>query len=162
MTRVQEHTRTVRGEVVTVRPYDRGAPNFVDPGPRPSPPTVYVEERGELAPLPAPASLSVDIRTTYTDRAKGFQMATVPVALAFGVGALIVALVGWSIPAFSLAALGVFWVAFLAWWLVGWAIHHLTSPDGVALFSALLGYRYLRHEQKARLARMKGRANNEQ
>jgi hypothetical protein len=84
-------------------------------------------------------------------------MATVPVALAFGVGALIVALVGWSIPAFSLAALGVFWVGFLVWWLIGWAIHHLTSPDGVALFGALLGYRYLRHEQRARLARMKGR-----
>ena len=136
--------------------YDR-APNFEDPGPRPSPPTVSVEA-APLAPMPAPGATShVELRTTYTDRARGFQLATVPVALAFGVGALIVALVGWSIPMFSLAALGVFWVAFLAWWLIGWAIHHIASPDGVALLSAILGYRYLRHEQRERLGRMKGR-----
>jgi hypothetical protein len=115
-----------------------------------------VEEARDLAPMPAPASLSVDIRTTYTDRARGFQLATLPVALAFGAGALIVAVAGWSVPILSVGALVTFWLGFLLWWLIGWAIHHIASPDGVALLSAILGYRYLRHEQRARLARMKG------
>jgi len=159
VTTVQEHTRrTVRGEVVTVRPHERGGPNFVDPGPRPAAPVVYVEERGELAPMPAPGATShVELRTTYTDRARGFQLATVPIALAFGAGALIVAVAGWSVPVLSVGALVTFWLGFLAWWLIGWAIHHIASPDGVALLSAILGYRYLRHEQRERLGRMKGR-----
>ena len=81
---------------------------------------------------------------------------TAPVALAFGAGALIVAVAGWSVPILSVGALLAFWAGFLAWWLIGWAIHHIASPDGVALLSAILGYRYVRHEQRARLARMKG------
>ena len=93
------------------------------------------------------------MRATYTDRARGFQLATVPVAVAFGGGVLLVAAIGWSVPVFSVAALSVFWCAFLAWWLVGWTVHHVVSPDGIALIQALLGYRYVRHEQRARLAR---------
>jgi len=154
--RVQDHTRrTATGEVVHVQAYDR-APNFVDPGPRPSPPTVYVEA-APLAPMQPTATSTVELRTTYTDRARGFQLATVPIALAFGAGALIVAVAGWSVPVLSVGALVTFWLGFLAWWLIGWAIHHIVSPDGVALLSAILGYRYVRHEQRERLGRMKGR-----
>lgn len=154
--RVQDHTRrTATGEVVHVQGYDR-APNFVDPGPRPSPPTVYVEA-APLAPMQPTATSTVELRTTYTDRARGFQLATVPVALCFGIGGLMVAVAGYSVPILSVTALVTFWLGFLAWWLIGWAIHHIASPDGVALLSAILGYRYLRHEQRERLGRMKGR-----
>ena len=128
--------------------------NYVDPGPRPAP-VVYVEA-APMAPMPPTATTAVELRTTYTDRARGFQLATVPVAAAFGVGALVVAVAGYSVPVVSVTALVTFWVAFLAWWLVGWAIHHIASPDGVALLTAILGYRYLRHEQRERLSRMKG------
>lgn len=127
--------------------------NFVEPGPplRQSP-VVRVEPQQLTAP-PTVATTSVEVRATYTDRARGFQLATVPVAVAFGGGVLLVAAIGWSVPVFSVAALGVFWCAFLAWWLVGWTVHHVVSPDGIALIQALLGYRYVRHEQRARLAR---------
>ena len=127
--------------------------NFVEPGPpsRQSP-VVRVEPQHLTAP-PTVATTSVEMRATYTDRARGFQLATVPVAVAFGGGVLLVAAIGWSVPVFSVAALGVFWCAFLAWWLVGWTVHHVVSPDGIALIQALLGYRYVRHEQRARLAR---------
>lgn len=153
--RVQDHTRrTATGEVVHVQAYDR-APNFVDPGPRPAP-VVYVEGRAEQLPAPV-ATSHVELRTTYTDRARGFQVATVPVALCFGIGGLMVAVAGYSVPILSVTALVTFWLGFLAWWLIGWAIHHIVSPDGAALLSALLGYRYLRHEQRERLGRMKGR-----
>lgn len=102
----------------------------------------------ELLP---PASVAhVELRTTYLDRSKGFQLATLPVSLAFGIGALIVAIAGYSVPVLSVSALAVFWLAFLAWWLLGWAIHHIVSPDGVALIHALLGWRLLYREQAER------------
>ena len=126
--------------------------NFVEPGPPRQSPVVRVEPQQLTAP-PTVATTSVEVRATYTDRARGFQLATVPVAVAFGGGVLLVAAIGWSVPVFSVAALGVFWCAFLAWWLVGWTVHHVVSPDGIALIQALLGYRYVRHEQRARLAR---------
>lgn len=126
---------------------------FVAPLPEDRRPVVEVLPPADVPALLPTATSHVELRTGYTDRAKGFQLATVPVALAFGVGVLVVAMVGFSVPAFSVAALTVFWVAFLAWWLVGWAIHHVVSPDGAALLGAVLQYRYLRHEQRERLRR---------
>ena len=96
------------------------------------------------------AQTTVELRTTYTDRSVGFQVATLPISVAFGVGALIVAIVGWSVPVISLGALAVFWLAFLGWWLLGWAIHHIASPDGIALVQALLMFKYVRAEQVER------------
>jgi hypothetical protein len=107
----------------------------------------------EQPPMLPTAQMAVELRTTYTDRAKGFQLATLPIAVAFGVGVLVVAVVGYSVPVVSIAALATFWLAFLAWWLVGWAIHHIASPDGIALLQAVLMYRYVRHEQRERLKR---------
>lgn len=124
---------------------------FVDPGPKET--RITVLPPAELTPMLPTATTAVELRTTYADRARGFQVATVPIAVAFGVGALIVAVVGWAVPVVSVAALAVFWLAFLAWWLGGWLIHTLVSPDGIALLQAVLGYKYLRHEQKARLRR---------
>ena len=86
----------------------------------------------------------------YRDRAEGFQLATVPIALAFGVGVLLVSVVGFSTPLFSVAALTVFWVSFLAWWLLAYAIHLLFSPDGTAFIGAVRGWRYIEREQAER------------
>lgn len=120
--------------------------------------TPYIEPRTRIEILPpddaAPivplAQTSVELHTTYVDRAKGFQVATLPISIAFGIGALVVAVVGYRVPVLSLGALAVFWLAFLAWWLVGWAIHTVASPDGIALVQALLMYRYVRKEQVER------------
>lgn len=124
---------------------------FVDPGPKEA--RITILPPADLAPMLPTAQTAVELRTTYADRAKGFQIATFPVAVAFGLGALIVAVVGWAVPVISLMGVLVFWLAFLAWWLGGWLIHTLVSPDGIALLQAVLGYKYLRHEQKARLRR---------
>jgi len=124
---------------------------FVDPGPKEA--RITILPPAEMLPMLPTAATSVELRTTYEDRAKGFQIATFPVAVAFGLAALIVGVVGWAVPVVSITALGVFWVSTLVWWLGGWLIHTLVSPDGIALLQAVLGYRYLRHEQKARLRR---------
>ena len=113
-------------------------------------PIVRYEPMAPAELLPPSSMAHVQLHTTYSDRARGFQLATLPVSLAFGVGALIVAVAGWSIPVVSIGALTIFWCAFLAWWLLGWAIHHIVSPDGVALIHALLGWRLLYREQAER------------
>ena len=107
------------------------------------------------------AQTSVELRTTYLDRAQGFQLATLPISIAFGVGALVVAVVGYSVPIISLGALAVFWLAFLGWWLLGWAIHHIASPDGIALVQALLAYRFIREEQVERHRRYRELSRHE-
>jgi hypothetical protein len=121
--------------------------NFVAPAPRTR---VEIIEAGEPMPMLPTAQTTVELHTTYLDRAQGFQLATLPIAIAFGVGALIVAIVGYSVPLVSVGALTVFWLAFLGWWLLGWAIHHIASPDGIALVQAIMMFRYVRLEQKER------------
>jgi hypothetical protein len=121
--------------------------NFVAPAPRPR---VEIIEAGEPMPMLPTAQTTVELHTTYLDRAQGFQLATLPIAIAFGVGALIVAIVGYSVPLVSIGALTIFWLAFLGWWLLGWAIHHIASPDGIALVQAIMMFRYVRLEQKER------------
>lgn len=113
-------------------------------------PIVRYEPMAPAELLPPASIAHVELRTTYTDRARGFQLATLPISLAFGVGALIVGIAGWSVPVLSVAALTIFWLAFLAWWLLGWLVHHAVSPDGVALIHALLGWRLLYREQAER------------
>lgn len=106
---------------------------------------------------PSAATQHVQLATTYVDRSKGFQLATLPIAAAFGLGVLLIAYVGFDTPFLSVSAFVVFWLAFLAWWLVGWLIHHAASPDGNALIHTLLGWRYLNREQKERHQYYRGR-----
>lgn len=132
-----------------MKSYHKSGPTFVpalrDPASRVE--IIPIEEQIPMLPT---AQTSVELHTTYFDRAQGFQLATLPISIAFGAGALIVAVVGYSVPVISIGALAVFWLAFLAWWLIGWAIHNIASPDGIALVQALLMYRYVRREQVER------------
>ena len=135
--------------------------NFVEPYREPKT-RVEIMPAVDMPVMMPTAQTSVELRTTYTDRAVGFQLATMPISIAFGVGALVVAVVGYSVPVISIGALAIFWVAFLGWWLIGWAIHHIASPDGIALVQAVLMYRYIRNEQVERLRAYSSlRARNE-
>lgn len=116
----------------------------------PDPPRPVIVDADPLPMLPTAARVQTEIHTSHVDRAKGFQVATVPVAVAAGAGALIVAVAGWSVPALSLVGLLIFWAAFLAWWVLGWLIHNIVSPDGIALVHTLLGWSYLKREQRER------------
>ncbi len=123
--------------------------------------TRHVDKRGmtehEAAALQHVKSNEVQqsiVTGDYRDRAEGFQLATVPIAVAFGVGVLLVSVVGFSTPLFSVAALTVFWVSFLLWWLGAYALHMVFSPDGTAFFGAVQGWAYINREQKERHRRM--------
>lgn len=130
----------------------RRPPSFVEPGPKLLQGDV-LPPAYELPTMAAPATTEARVNGSYADRARGFQIVSVPVALAFGAGSGLVALLGFGVPLLSLPMLAVFWLAFLAWWLLAWALHLLFSADGVALVHTLRGWAYLEREQRARLKR---------
>ncbi len=117
-------------------------------------------ERLDPAPidlLPSASQTRVEVRGTFTDRAKGFQIASVPLTAGVGLGSLIVGIVGWGVPFFSVAALAWLWTGFLVTWFAAWVIHNLVSPDGIALVHTLLGWQYLHAVRKEREKRYGGR-----
>lgn len=104
-----------------------------------------------LSPTSQPA---VQLKTTYVDRAKGFQLATVPLALGVGFLAVLIAVLGLGTPIGAHLLLW-FGLAFMLVWLAGYAMHQVIGPDG-ALFTSVFGaYRLLRAEQKERHRRMR-------
>lgn len=117
--------------------------------------------RAEVVP-PTPIELQApglqrtvnSLSTTHWDRARGFSLATVPLAGAVGVGALLIAIFFFGFELWSLAAVVVLFLGFLATWLAAWIAYQLTSPDGVNLFTAWAHFQLLRDEQRARLRRM--------
>ena len=156
MVRQQGKAQPIEYIIPTIQPpaeaARRSERNFVAPLPERRLP-VKIEVLPPEQQLAPAASLSSEVSGSYQDRAKGFQIATVPIAAAFGGGSALVALLGFGVPLLSLPMLAVFWIAFLAWWLAGWLIHHLFSADGVALLHTLKGWQYLEREQRARLRR---------
>ncbi len=94
------------------------------------------------------------LNTSHWDRAKGFSLSTVPLAIAVGVGALLISIFFFGLDLLSLAAVVTLFLGFLATWLIAWLGFQLASPDGVNLFVAWSHFRLLRHEQSARLRRM--------
>jgi hypothetical protein len=104
--------------------------------------------------LRAPVEIRQELRTSHRDRAEGFNISTAGLAAMVGVGGVLLAVVGWQLPLFSLATLATFFTLAMGVWLVAWLWFNLASPDGVGVLSVLLQYRLLRHEQRARLDRI--------
>lgn len=94
------------------------------------------------------------VTTSHEDRAKGFTLTTVPLAAVVGVVAALAAVGLAGVPWLSWSALLVLFGVFAAVWAGAYFWHTLASPDGATLLSILLSYRYVRHEQRARLDRL--------
>lgn len=94
------------------------------------------------------------VTTSHEDRAKGFTMTTVPLAAVVGVTALLAAVGLAGVPWLSWSALLILFGVFAAVWAGAYFWHTLASPDGATVLSILLSYRYVRHEQRARLDRL--------
>ena len=111
-------------------------------------PVVIEVERGRdlpTAPTIAPMPLS-----SHEDRARGFVIATGPLAAVTG---LVVALVGVSafgVPVLSVGALLLALGGFALVWLAAFVVNTLISPDGALFAHVVLTWRYLRAEQKER------------
>ncbi len=94
------------------------------------------------------------VTTSHEDRAKGFTLTTVPLAAVVGLVALLAAAGLFGVPWLSWSALLVLFGVFAAVWGAAYFWHTLASPDGATVLSILLSYRYVRHEQRARLDRL--------
>ncbi len=89
----------------------------------------------------------------YEDRAKGFSLATAPLAGVAGLVAALVGMLGWQVPFASLATLLLALGGFSLVWLIAYVAYTLISPDGTMFAHTVLAWRYLRAEQKERFKR---------
>lgn len=91
----------------------------------------------------------VQVNTSGVDRAKGFQIAIVPLAAALGLLIVFVSL-AFENEFFSLASLVLFWCTFVLTWLIGWIATLLLSAEGVAFFEAHRKWNVVEREQAER------------
>lgn len=137
---------------------DRGVTRYVPRGDQPQrrPPALAgdVLLPTHQVDTPMPVQSRQTLSGTYQDRALGFRIAMLPVAVVAGVLAVVAAVGLAGVPFLSFATMLWFFTAFCLTWLIGYFIHTWASPDGTALTMVLLHYRLLRHEQKARIDRL--------
>jgi hypothetical protein len=111
----------------------RRASTFVAPTVRHDLPTAIHQTELDV---PMSAQAVVAVRTSAVDRAKGFAIGLRELGLVLGVLAVIVGVVGWKIPVFSLTTLTIFGVVYTLAWAGGWFWSQLISPEGVMLFES--------------------------
>jgi hypothetical protein len=92
----------------------------------------------------------MEMRTSAVDRAKGFLIASMPLYAAFALGVLLVAVVGYKLPLLSISALAIFWLSFVAAWIVGYTYTLTVSAEGVSLWKAKAQWGVIREEQRRR------------
>ena len=89
----------------------------------------------------------------HVDRAKGFTIATAPLAGVAGLVAALVGVLGFAVPIASLATLLLALGGFALVWLAAYALHTFVSTDGALFLHTILGWNYLRAEQRERFRR---------
>ena len=124
------------------------------PQPRRQPLQVDILPPAHQVDTPMPVRTVATLTGDYRNRAEGFRIAMLPVAVVAGVLAVVAAVGLAGVPFLSFTALLWFFTAFCLTWLIGFGMHTWVSPDGTALTMVLLHYRLLRNEQDARLDRM--------
>jgi predicted exporter len=103
--------------------------------------------------LPAAPSTVLMPTANYSDRARGYSIATLPLAATVGFVVALVAIVGFSVPVASLVTLLVALGGFAFTWLVSYILYVFVSPDGSLFLHTVLTWRYLYLEAKERRAR---------
>lgn len=120
---------------------------FVAPLPEPRSRVEIVEVQREL---PAPPQTVLLPHAGYEDRARGFSLATAPLACVAGLVAALVGIIGWQVPFASLVTLLLALGGFALVWLLAFVAHMIISPDGAMFFHTILAWAYLRDEAKER------------
>ncbi len=100
--------------------------------------------------VPSPAQSMVELRTSYTDRSRGFVWAITPVAAITGLLSCVAGVALFAVPALSFAILTWFLTAFCLTWIVGYVAHLLLSPDGALFANTWFLWRTVQREQKHR------------
>jgi hypothetical protein len=88
--------------------------------------------------------------SSHTDRAKGFTLATMPLAAATGFVVLLIAVTAFGVPVLSVMALLLALGGFALVWAIAFVAHTMVSADGVLMVHTLSAWAYLKREQKNR------------
>jgi hypothetical protein len=128
----------------------KGRNTFVPALRDPAPQVVEVEVMRELpqAPISAPMPYS-----GHVDRAKGFGIATAPLAGVVGFIVLLIGISAFGVPLLSVGALLLALAGFAVTWLIAFALHVFVSADGSLFLHVILAWRYLFLEGKERRKR---------
>lgn len=105
------------------------------------------------ADLPAPPHTVLLPHAGYEDRARGFSIATAPLAGVVGFVVALVGVIGWQVPFASLATLLLALGGFAIVWLIAYVSHVLISPDGSIFLHTVYAWGYLHREQRERFRR---------
>ncbi len=98
------------------------------------------------------ATQHVEMRTSAVDRAKGFLIASVPLYAGFALVVVLVCVFFAGVPLLSLPTLLIFWLSFVAAWVVGYTYTLSVSAEGVAHFEARSKWDVIKEEQRRRWA----------
>ena len=132
---------------------ERGVTRYIPRDDRPRQQQIVVPDLPNYAAAmpPTPTTSMTVLKTSYTDKAKGYSLVTLVLGGALGILGVLVAVVGFNVPALSLATLLTFWASFAVTWLIGWLAVVFVSGDGVALFTAWSSLGMVKKEQRVRL-----------
>jgi hypothetical protein len=116
--------------------------------------------RRDLPAMPGPVSTQIDVtptatthidvRTSEVDRAKGFLLRSVPLYAAFALLVLLVTVFFSGVPFLSLSALTIFWLSFVAAWLLAYCYDLSRSPSGIAHMEATRKWDLIEREHDRR------------
>ncbi len=100
------------------------------------------------APISAPMPYS-----GHVDRAKGFGIATAPLAGVAGFIVLLIGISAFGVPLLSVGALLLALAGFAATWLAAYGLHTFVSADGALFIHTIYAWGYLKREQSERFKR---------
>ena len=92
----------------------------------------------------------VEMRTSAKDRAQGFLIATVPLFAGLALGMVLISVFFFNVPFLSLTALVIFWLSFVAAWLIAYVYTLAVSAEGIAMFEARQKWNVIKREQEER------------
>jgi hypothetical protein len=90
------------------------------------------------------------MKTSAVDRSLGFLIASVPLYGGFALVVVLVTVFFAGVPMLSLPALVIFWLSFVAAWIVGYTYTLSVSAEGVSHYEATQKWAVIREEQKRR------------
>jgi hypothetical protein len=96
------------------------------------------------------ATQHVEMKTSAVDRSLGFLIASVPLYAGFALLVLLVSIFFGGVPFLSLPALVIFWLSFVAAWIIGYAYTLSISAEGVSHYESRQKWAVIREEQKRR------------
>lgn len=100
--------------------------------------------------VPAQAKQYVYHETSALDRAQGFHLVFVPMAIGVGVLAVMATIALWKVPLLSFTILIVFGVTFMATWLIGLVVNALGTPEAISFYEAKKKWDVIEREQSER------------